>query len=648
VAYQSNFARITAFASIITGVIVILGWIFDFEGFIRVLPGGASMKFNTALCFVLSGIGLWITYVDRKNNHWIPLVIIGLLIFIGVFTLLDYSFDLPLNIDNIFIEDVYSQRHPGRMSVATAFCFLLFAFGLHGVNVKTVALKKTAQFLLHTITFISFLSIVSYTLQVPAENKIYFLNTMAIHTSVLFFFLSVSLSLVNSTLGFTGLLTSSSAGSKLLKLLLPFLILLPVILGYLWMLSLELNWMDSDFGVVLFSVIFIILSISYISMIAVVLNKSDQRRVSLENLLLIKNQELNYFKQALDQSAIVSITKPNGVISYVNEQFCKISKYSTQELIGKKPNIVNSGFHNKAFIKGLWNTIRRGEVWGGEIRNKAKDGSFYWVHSSIVPFMDESGEIYQYLDISKDITQRKKEEELLASQYVRGLEEKNKELEHFAYVVSHDLKAPLRGIYNLAHFIESDLKSNQLSEIPGYLKTLYGRAKRMDNLIEGILNYTKIGMVESNKEEIDLNKLVREIFNDLNTSEQFQLKLENRLPVVFGVSAMMQQLFANLIGNAIKFNDKTEGILEIDGVKVNGGYRFVVADNGPGISEEYHEKVFQVFQTLSARDTFESTGIGLSIVRKIIDELKGTVTIEANEPEGVRFVIFLPLLIDQK
>ena len=647
-AYQSNFARITAFASIITGVIVILGWIFDFEGFIRVLPGGASMKFNTALCFVLSGIGLWITYVDRKNNHWIPLVIIGLLIFIGVFTLLDYSFDLPLNIDNIFIEDVYSQRHPGRMSVATAFCFLLFAFGLHGVNVKTVALKKTAQFLLHTITFISFLSIVSYTLQVPAENKIYFLNTMAIHTSVLFFFLSVSLSLVNSTLGFTGLLTSSSAGSKLLKLLLPFLILLPVILGYLWMLSLELNWMDSDFGVVLFSVIFIILSISYISMIAVVLNKSDQRRVSLENLLLIKNQELNYFKQALDQSAIVSITKPNGVISYVNEQFCKISKYSTQELIGKKPNIVNSGFHNKAFIKGLWNTIRRGEVWGGEIRNKAKDGSFYWVHSSIVPFMDESGEIYQYLDISKDITQRKKEEELLASQYVRGLEEKNKELEHFAYVVSHDLKAPLRGIYNLAHFIESDLKSNQLSEIPGYLKTLYGRAKRMDNLIEGILNYTKIGMVESNKEEIDLNKLVREIFNDLNTSEQFQLKLENRLPVVFGVSAMMQQLFANLIGNAIKFNDKTEGILEIDGVKVNGGYRFVVADNGPGISEEYHEKVFQVFQTLSARDTFESTGIGLSIVRKIIDELKGTVTIEANEPEGVRFVIFLPLLIDQK
>ncbi|MDH5400187.1 MAG: ATP-binding protein [Cyclobacteriaceae bacterium] len=627
---------------------MILGWIFDFEGFIRVLPGGASMKFNTALCFVLSGIGLWITYVDRKNNHWIPLVIIGLLIFIGVFTLLDYSFDLPLNIDNIFIEDVYSQRHPGRMSVATAFCFLLFAFGLHGVNVKTVALKKTAQFLLHTITFISFLSIVSYTLQVPAENKIYFLNTMAIHTSVLFFFLSVSLSLVNSTLGFTGLLTSSSAGSKLLKLLLPFLILLPVILGYLWMLSLELNWMDSDFGVVLFSVIFIILSISYISMIAVVLNKSDQRRVSLENLLLIKNQELNYFKQALDQSAIVSITKPNGVISYVNEQFCKISKYSTQELIGKKPNIVNSGFHNKAFIKGLWNTIRRGEVWGGEIRNKAKDGSFYWVHSSIVPFMDESGEIYQYLDISKDITQRKKEEELLASQYVRGLEEKNKELEHFAYVVSHDLKAPLRGIYNLAHFIESDLKSNQLSEIPGYLKTLYGRAKRMDNLIEGILNYTKIGMVESNKEEIDLNKLVREIFNDLNTSEQFQLKLENRLPVVFGVSAMMQQLFANLIGNAIKFNDKTEGILEIDGVKVNGGYRFVVADNGPGISEEYHEKVFQVFQTLSARDTFESTGIGLSIVRKIIDELKGTVTIEANEPEGVRFVIFLPLLIDQK
>ena len=218
----------------------------------------------------------------------------------------------------------------------------------------------------------------------------------------------------------------------------------------------------------------------------------------------------------------------------------------------------------------------------------------------------------------------------------------NQELKEFAYIVSHDLKAPLRAISQLTHWISEDYAEVFDDDGREQMGLILKRGKRRDGLIDGVLRYSRIGRVKEKEEEMDLNLLVKEVVENLSPPENIQIALENKLPVVLRDPTRMGQVFQNLIGNAVKFMDKDEGVINVGCVDEGELWKFTVSDNGPGIDKRYHDKIFQIFQTLTARDEHESTGIGLTLVKKIITLYGGTIRVESEVGKGSAFIFTLP------
>ncbi|MDQ3050453.1 MAG: ATP-binding protein [Bacteroidota bacterium] len=222
---------------------------------------------------------------------------------------------------------------------------------------------------------------------------------------------------------------------------------------------------------------------------------------------------------------------------------------------------------------------------------------------------------------------------------IQELIKRNEELDKFAYVVSHDLKAPIRGIHNVLKWIEEDLGPELSQQMKKYLKIIPQRTKRMEDLINGLLNYARL-REKTEPEHIDVNILVNEIVEE-NVPENINV-VTNNLPVFTTERLKLEQVFTNLIGNSVKYIEQEQGTIDISCVKFHHHYQFSVKDNGIGIDPEYHAKVFEMFQTLREKGEMESTGIGLAIVKKIIDEQQGTIKINSTLGKGAEFIFTWP------
>jgi signal transduction histidine kinase len=222
------------------------------------------------------------------------------------------------------------------------------------------------------------------------------------------------------------------------------------------------------------------------------------------------------------------------------------------------------------------------------------------------------------------------------------LKRKNQELDQFAYVVSHDLKAPLRGIDNVLQWIDEDNEAELSPQVKEYLGLIKGRTKRMENLINGILEFSRVGRGIKPVEMVDVEQLLKEIAGSLSLPDHFRITIEPDMPVFATEKIYLEQVFSNLISNSIKYNDKAEGEVSISHRDTGSYYEFTVKDNGPGIAPEFHEKIFGIFQTLKERDTFESTGVGLAIVKKIIMEKNGTIKVNSKPSAGCAFIFTWP------
>jgi signal transduction histidine kinase/HAMP domain-containing protein len=261
---------------------------------------------------------------------------------------------------------------------------------------------------------------------------------------------------------------------------------------------------------------------------------------------------------------------------------------------------------------------------------------------------DFAASLADLIALQIEANERRKAEQALAqanedlAESVRELQRSNKELQDFAYVTAHDLKAPLRGIGTLADWIISDYADKLDEEGQHNLHMLKGRVSRMSELIDSVLHYSEIGRTTQRIDRVDMNALLAEIVSGLSVPPHVQITIAPNMPTVASERVRLAQIFQHLVGNAVKYMDKSHGHIEVGYARVDGFLRFHVSDNGPGIDRKYFQKVFQMFQTLTRRDERESVGIGLAVVKKIVDLYDGNVWIESELGKGTTFFFTLP------
>jgi PAS domain S-box-containing protein len=382
-----------------------------------------------------------------------------------------------------------------------------------------------------------------------------------------------------------------------------------------------------------------------------------------EKRLLDTVREMRDIRAALDEHSIVAVTDAAGRITYVNDKFCAISKYSRSELLGNDHRLINSRHHSKEFIRNLWATIGRGEVWQGEIRNRAKDGTHYWVATTIFPRLSETGRPLQYISIRTDITQRKADEAAL-QRFAADVAEKNKELETIVYTVSHDLRSPLVNVQGFGKQLNracdkiqaaiaagkdglvpaADLKSIVEVAIPQALRFINAGVNKMEVLLNGLLRYSRLGRITFAIQPLDMNEMISEII----AAMRFQIddaKAEVRvdaLPACVGDRAQTSQAFANLLDNAIKYREPSRPLrIKISGRVEAGLSVYSVADNGVGIAPDHQVKAFEIFHRLNP-DSASGEGLGLTIAQRVLERQGGKIWIESKEGVGSTFFVALP------
>ena len=326
---------------------------------------------------------------------------------------------------------------------------------------------------------------------------------------------------------------------------------------------------------------------------------------------------------------------------YWSDEIYRIFGLEPQEFVGTYPAFMER-IHpdDRDLVQTSVNQALEGLPYDIDHRIIQLDGTERIVHEEGEVLCDADGNPIRMLGIVQDITERKKREQAM-QQLLNKLKRSNAELQEFAYITSHDLKAPLRAIGSLASWLISDYREQLDEQGQEYLDLLMGRAMRMETLISDILTYSRVERDIQSTSRVDLQQVVRSVINTLAPPPYIKIEIVQPLPSIHGEPTRLAQLFQNIISNAIKYMDKAEGLIAIDWSQKDTHWQFSITDNGIGIEERYFDKIFQVFQTLSPRDETESTGVGLAIVRKVVRLHEGEIWLKSQPGVGTTFYFTL-------
>jgi PAS domain S-box-containing protein len=372
---------------------------------------------------------------------------------------------------------------------------------------------------------------------------------------------------------------------------------------------------------------------------------TERRRTSEE--LEGMRARLDDIQFALNAASIVAITDAHGVITYANDKFCEISKYAREELVGRTHKLINSKAHPKKFWKDLWDTIERGEVWQGDIRNQAKDGSYYWVATTIVPFVDADGKPYQYLALRNEITQRKEAEEELRQAYEKIRQEQAKLVQAeklssiglLAAGVAHEVNNPLAGVKACVKALRQDrLPEDRREE---YFQAVADGLDRIERIVKGLLDFAR--PQSSGWTDLDLGQLVRAclllLAPTLRKSEvSVETSFDDEEVLVRGDRSQLMQAILNVLLNAVQACPAGSAV-QVSVLHEDDWIGLAFQDEGPGIPEGELARVCDPFFTTKPEG--EGTGLGLAVTLGIIEAHEGRLDIESASGEGTRVIFWL-------
>ena len=341
--------------------------------------------------------------------------------------------------------------------------------------------------------------------------------------------------------------------------------------------------------------------------------------------------------------AMISIGN-DGLITLFNPAAEEMFGYKKEDMLGQPLDRLmpeQYRHHHSQYLQSYFVTGKPDGIVGSTVELPAlrSDGHIFQIEMSLSA--GSLGDKQFVIAVARDITERK-QTEICQDELLKRVGNINKELKDFVSIVSHDLKAPLRGIKTLANWILSDCSDKLGDQASEQMNLLLERVERMYSLIEGTLQYSRTGRSQEKLVQVELNKFVPEIINMVVPPENITVTIENELPVIECEETHIMQLFQNLLSNAIKFMDKPQGWIKVGVVEQDGFWKFSVADNGPGIEKKHFEKIFKIFQALPTSPDFKGTGVGLTVAKKIVELYEGRIWIESKVGEGSTFFFTLP------
>jgi PAS domain S-box-containing protein len=333
-------------------------------------------------------------------------------------------------------------------------------------------------------------------------------------------------------------------------------------------------------------------------------------------------------------SQLAWMADSTGWIFWYNQRWFNYTGTTLAEMQGWRWQQVHHPEHVNRVVEQFRRAIAAGEIWEDTFPLRRHDGTYRWFLSRALPIRDPEGQIFRWFGTNTDVTELK--------QTQAALEDRNNELDSFAHIVSHDLKAPLRAISNLSQWIEDDLENSLSDTIQQHTTLLRSRVQRMTTMIDGLLDYARVGRAASPIEPVAVADLLQEVIDAVAPPPTFTITITPNLPTLYTKRLLLFQVFANLIGNGVKHHDRDDGSIEVSGHDQDDFYAFVIADDGKGIAPKYHDKIFSIFHAVNPENKQDSTGIGLAIVKKIVESEQGTIGLVSEVGKGTTFSFTWP------